>query len=322
MLDHLTQGRLEIGTAAGIPQEMAQVGLSVAEARERNDEAIEIIDAALARAGDLASRQVLAVHRPAPGAAPDAAAASAEMGHCDQRGIRPQGGAARRQDLHRLPSDRARAQHLRCLSRGSRARRHARAAQSNSRCAARSRSAQTMRRCARRRAPRAADARALARRSAAVSAGARGVRHAHLARLLHRQRRVHRRRAGHAWRSRRSRSAARSAPGISWRRSIATRGASNCATRGRCSGRRWCRRCGGRRWGKEQGAKGEEGGPGGRTVSATLRLSLRAQRSNLPRVTHILLSAVGAARAASVCVGGRQIYRRGAETQRPLRRIY
>ena len=48
MLDHLTQGRLEIGTSAGIPQEMAQVGLSVAEARERNDEAIEILDAALA----------------------------------------------------------------------------------------------------------------------------------------------------------------------------------------------------------------------------------------------------------------------------------
>jgi alkanesulfonate monooxygenase SsuD/methylene tetrahydromethanopterin reductase-like flavin-dependent oxidoreductase (luciferase family) len=49
MLDHLTQGRLEIGTAAGIPQEMAQVGLSVAEARERNDEAIEIMDAALSQ---------------------------------------------------------------------------------------------------------------------------------------------------------------------------------------------------------------------------------------------------------------------------------
>jgi alkanesulfonate monooxygenase SsuD/methylene tetrahydromethanopterin reductase-like flavin-dependent oxidoreductase (luciferase family) len=48
MLDHLTLGRLEIGTAAGIPQEMAQVGMSVAEARERNDEAIEILDAALA----------------------------------------------------------------------------------------------------------------------------------------------------------------------------------------------------------------------------------------------------------------------------------
>lgn len=49
MLDHLTEGRLEIGTAAGIPQEMAQVGLTVPEARERNDEAIEILDAALAQ---------------------------------------------------------------------------------------------------------------------------------------------------------------------------------------------------------------------------------------------------------------------------------
>jgi alkanesulfonate monooxygenase SsuD/methylene tetrahydromethanopterin reductase-like flavin-dependent oxidoreductase (luciferase family) len=49
MLDHLTGGRLEIGTAAGIPQEMAHVGLGVDEARARNDEAIEIIDKALAQ---------------------------------------------------------------------------------------------------------------------------------------------------------------------------------------------------------------------------------------------------------------------------------
>ena len=48
MLDHMTAGRLEIGTSAGIPQEMAHVGLSVAEARERNDEAMAIIDAAMA----------------------------------------------------------------------------------------------------------------------------------------------------------------------------------------------------------------------------------------------------------------------------------
>ena len=47
MLDHLTGGRLEIGTSAGIPNEMAMVGLSVAEARARNDEALAIIDAAL-----------------------------------------------------------------------------------------------------------------------------------------------------------------------------------------------------------------------------------------------------------------------------------
>ena len=48
MLDHLTCGRLEIGTAAGIPQEMAQVGLGVDEARERYDESVEILDKALA----------------------------------------------------------------------------------------------------------------------------------------------------------------------------------------------------------------------------------------------------------------------------------
>src|SRR5689334_19108532 len=48
MLDHLTCGRLEIGTAAGIPQEMAQVGLGVDEARARYDESMEILDKALA----------------------------------------------------------------------------------------------------------------------------------------------------------------------------------------------------------------------------------------------------------------------------------
>jgi alkanesulfonate monooxygenase SsuD/methylene tetrahydromethanopterin reductase-like flavin-dependent oxidoreductase (luciferase family) len=47
MLDHLTGGRLEIGTAIGIPQELARLGISMAEARERNDEIIEILDAAL-----------------------------------------------------------------------------------------------------------------------------------------------------------------------------------------------------------------------------------------------------------------------------------
>lgn len=47
MLDHLTGGRLEIGTSAGIPNEMAMIGLEVPEARARNDEAQEIMDAAL-----------------------------------------------------------------------------------------------------------------------------------------------------------------------------------------------------------------------------------------------------------------------------------
>lgn len=47
MLDHLTGGRLEIGTASGIPQELARIGMSVEEAVARNAEAIEILDAAL-----------------------------------------------------------------------------------------------------------------------------------------------------------------------------------------------------------------------------------------------------------------------------------
>ena len=47
MLDHLTGGRLEIGTAAGIPNEMAKVGLGPDEARARSDEILDILDAAL-----------------------------------------------------------------------------------------------------------------------------------------------------------------------------------------------------------------------------------------------------------------------------------
>ena len=49
MLDHLTNGRLEIGTAIGIPQELARMNMSMEEARERNDEALEILDAALSQ---------------------------------------------------------------------------------------------------------------------------------------------------------------------------------------------------------------------------------------------------------------------------------
>ena len=49
MLDNLTNGRIEIGTAVGIPQEIAQVGMSMEEARERNEEAMEILDALLSR---------------------------------------------------------------------------------------------------------------------------------------------------------------------------------------------------------------------------------------------------------------------------------
>lgn len=48
MLDHLTGGRLEIGTAIGVPQELARLNMTMAEARERNDEIVAVIDAALA----------------------------------------------------------------------------------------------------------------------------------------------------------------------------------------------------------------------------------------------------------------------------------
>jgi alkanesulfonate monooxygenase SsuD/methylene tetrahydromethanopterin reductase-like flavin-dependent oxidoreductase (luciferase family) len=48
MLDHLTNGRLEIGFAAGVPQELMRVGYSMEDARERFNESLEILDAALA----------------------------------------------------------------------------------------------------------------------------------------------------------------------------------------------------------------------------------------------------------------------------------
>jgi len=48
ILDHLTGGRLEIGTAIGVPQELARLNMTMAEARERNDEIVAVLDAALA----------------------------------------------------------------------------------------------------------------------------------------------------------------------------------------------------------------------------------------------------------------------------------
>jgi alkanesulfonate monooxygenase SsuD/methylene tetrahydromethanopterin reductase-like flavin-dependent oxidoreductase (luciferase family) len=48
MLDHLTNGRLEIGCANGVPQELERVGMGPEEARERFNEALDIVDAALA----------------------------------------------------------------------------------------------------------------------------------------------------------------------------------------------------------------------------------------------------------------------------------
>jgi alkanesulfonate monooxygenase SsuD/methylene tetrahydromethanopterin reductase-like flavin-dependent oxidoreductase (luciferase family) len=48
MLDHITGGRLEIGTAIGVPQELARLKITMPEARERNEEILTVIDAALA----------------------------------------------------------------------------------------------------------------------------------------------------------------------------------------------------------------------------------------------------------------------------------
>jgi alkanesulfonate monooxygenase SsuD/methylene tetrahydromethanopterin reductase-like flavin-dependent oxidoreductase (luciferase family) len=48
MLDHLTGGRLEIGCASGVPQELVQTGIGPQENRERFMETLAILDAWLA----------------------------------------------------------------------------------------------------------------------------------------------------------------------------------------------------------------------------------------------------------------------------------
>ncbi|MEH3036442.1 MAG: LLM class flavin-dependent oxidoreductase [Sphingomonas adhaesiva] len=52
MLDHLTNGRLEVGTASGIPPEMAKVGLGVQQANERNTEAQDLLDWVMTHPGE------------------------------------------------------------------------------------------------------------------------------------------------------------------------------------------------------------------------------------------------------------------------------
>ena len=47
MLDHLTNGRLEIGVVSGIPPELAVVGIAPDVAAERHTEIIDVLDAAL-----------------------------------------------------------------------------------------------------------------------------------------------------------------------------------------------------------------------------------------------------------------------------------
>jgi alkanesulfonate monooxygenase SsuD/methylene tetrahydromethanopterin reductase-like flavin-dependent oxidoreductase (luciferase family) len=47
MLDHLTDGRLEIGCSMGVPAEFTLIGYEMLEMRERFDELLEIVDAGL-----------------------------------------------------------------------------------------------------------------------------------------------------------------------------------------------------------------------------------------------------------------------------------
>lgn len=47
LLDYLTGGRLELGTAVGVPQELSRLNMTMDEARERSNEITDAIDAAL-----------------------------------------------------------------------------------------------------------------------------------------------------------------------------------------------------------------------------------------------------------------------------------
>ena len=246
MLDHLTQGRLEIGTAAGIPQEMAQVGLSVAEARERNDEAIEIMDAALAAPVishhgkywsfidlRLVPRPLQRPHPPiwVTVISEDSARKAARRGAKICTGFHPTQRVKSIFDAYRdeasrvgTPSGPDQFALRRQISIGT--------DDAATRAAARVREQVT-----RSRLP----IRACPRRSVRCSIRPRRTHSPSVPTSSSPARRT-------TWRNRRSRSAARSAPAISSPPSIAPPSASHCARHGKCSARRSCRHCARRAW--------------------------------------------------------------------------
>ena len=106
MLDHLTNGRLEIGTAIGIPAELSHVGMNMDEARERNDEAIEILDALLSREVVSFNGKYTKFEKSPSAAAPAAAALAAEVDHGGEQRLRAQGRAPQLENFDCVQSDR------------------------------------------------------------------------------------------------------------------------------------------------------------------------------------------------------------------------
>ena len=122
MLDHLTKGRLEVGTASGIPPEMALVGLGVPEANARNAEAQDILDWALTHPGQPISHHGKFWNfRQSDGGSDHAAATfAAALDDGRYRRVGATFGSPRHQDLYRLFLGGGRNESVRWLPRGGR----------------------------------------------------------------------------------------------------------------------------------------------------------------------------------------------------------
>jgi alkanesulfonate monooxygenase SsuD/methylene tetrahydromethanopterin reductase-like flavin-dependent oxidoreductase (luciferase family) len=116
LLDQLSGGRLEIGTAVGVPQELSRAGLGMDEARAIYNESVEILDATLENRNSEPCWQVFQLRKPAPSAAAGAKAVAAEMVDGRQHGYSATRDATNQQDLRRLCDQGASAGNLRRLS--------------------------------------------------------------------------------------------------------------------------------------------------------------------------------------------------------------